>query len=308
MDVTFSVVIPSRWNISNLNWILKSINSQTYKPQKVYIILDKHFSKDDFDVLTYFILKNIDEDFKNNINLISNINSEFQPQKWVSYARNFWISLVSTKYLYILDDDNVFDNNFFEKSFENRLDIKETFTKDFLISPTIMYRKSWKVQSQWMKAFNFWLSKVVLNKIERRSYSSVRMIGWNSLFWPTFIFQRVRFDERFEFVYEDLDFSYRVAKDYAIMVVKDLHINHMEREKNKLEKIFIWDEKWAYQKSRNRIWFARKNWTLKDKIKFFWLGLWIQTVWFLLQITLYSEDKNWLYKAVVKWTWDWIKE
>jgi GT2 family glycosyltransferase len=38
------------------------------------------------------------------------------------------------------------------------------------------------------------------------------MFSGNSLFGPTKIFQEVLFDERFDFVYEDIDFTYRIHK------------------------------------------------------------------------------------------------
>ena len=62
------------------------------------------------------------------------------------------------------------------------------------------------------------------------------MFSGNSLFGPTKIFQKVLFDEAFDFVYEDLEFTYRMHKSgYPLFVTNELILNHMERDKNILE-------------------------------------------------------------------------
>lgn len=306
--MSISIVIPSRWNITKLEWLLQSLNIQTVLPDKVYIIVDKFFTKDEYNVFSYLLLKQLEDDFKNVISIITNINSDFVPNKWVSYVRNYGIDISNTDFIYVIDDDNQFDQDFIKNSLEDRIKINENTWKDFLLSPTIMYRETWRIQSQWMSDFNFLLSKVVLNNLGTNPYGKVKMIGWNSLLWPSGIFREIRFDERFEFVYEDLDFSYRTYLAwFPVIVSRELKINHMEREKNKLEHIFIWTPKDAYQKSRNRILFVKKVADKLQKIQFFWFGLWIQTLWFIFNIIFYWKDRLSLLKSIYRWVVDWIK-
>lgn len=305
----FEVVIPSIWNISKLEAILKSINSQTLRPDWVIILVDRELTKDDFDVLKYFLSRYVDNEFQQRINFFSNINSDLTPWKGVSYLRNFGISKVKAKFLCFLDDDNVFEQTFFEDLIKNRIYLKEKEEKDLLLSPTILYRKSWKIQSQWIKDFNYFLSKMIMNKIWHSKYTKVKMIGSNSLFWPSKIFKETKYDENFQFVYEDIDFSYRIYKNwYPIIVSSDVSINHMERNKNKLEQSFIWDIDTAYQKAKNRMIFVRKNAELKDKLKFFFCGFWIQSIWFLFLIIFRWENRIKIIKSLSKGTIDWIKQ
>jgi len=57
------------------------LNSQTVLPDKVYIIVDKNFTKDEYNVFSYLLLKQLEDDFKNVISIITNINSDFVPSK-----------------------------------------------------------------------------------------------------------------------------------------------------------------------------------------------------------------------------------
>ena len=65
------------------------------------------------------------------------------------------------------------------------------------------------------------------------------MFSGNSLFGRSEIFKEILFDESFDFVNEDLDFTYRISKRYSIFVLKDLIVNHMERDKTVLENLRI---------------------------------------------------------------------
>lgn len=90
---------------------------------------------------------------------------------------------------------------------------------------------------------------------------------------PAHIFKEVLFDEDLDFVYEDLDFSYRIHRaGYPIVVLRDLKICHMEREKTKLEEARVGNEHAAYRKAKHRMLFVKKYGTLKHKIQFYLLG------------------------------------
>jgi len=62
------------------------------------------------------------------------------------------------------------------------------------------------------------------------------------------------------FVYEDIDCLYRMTNSGVPLIVsKKVTINHMERDKTTLEKSFLATPESAYQKSKNRIVFVKKN-------------------------------------------------
>ncbi|HBB04856.1 TPA: hypothetical protein DCZ39_08485 [Patescibacteria group bacterium] len=76
---------------------------------------------------------------------------------------------------------------------------------------------------------------------------------------PAYIFKTNLFDEQLDFVYEDLDFSYRIHRaGYPIIVLRDLKIYHMERDKTKLEEARVGNVYSAYRKAKHRMLFVQK--------------------------------------------------
>ena len=307
--MNFDIVIPSRGDIGVLKNIVESINKQNLKPQNVFIIIDKFLSQDEKDVISYFLFKNIDKNNKNIFQIVCNLNYEFNPCQGVSYVRNFWFDLCSSEYACVIDDDHIFDETFFEKIAEQYQQIKQEIWKDMLFSPTIIFRKTNRIQSQWIKKINFFLSKVVLHKIKKnKNWDYVQMIWANCLFSKTKLFQEIRFDNCFEFVYEDLEFALRFKdRGYPIVVSNTISINHMEKEKSFTERSYIGNPNYAYQKARNRILVVKKNANIFQKIQFFVFGLWVQTVWFVLLVLFFGKWKLKLLRNIASWTRDWLK-
>jgi GT2 family glycosyltransferase len=98
------------------------------------------------------------------------------------------------------------------------------------------------------------------------------MYSGNSLFAPARIFKKIKFDEKIDFVYEDLDFSYRIYKaQYPIIVLRDFKIYHMERDKSILEHARVGHPLQAYKKAKHRIVFVKKYANLIQKIQFYLL-------------------------------------
>ncbi|MBU0627291.1 hypothetical protein KKG31_00535 [Patescibacteria group bacterium] len=98
------------------------------------------------------------------------------------------------------------------------------------------------------------------------------MYSGNSLLAPAEILKEIKFDEKIDFVYEDLDFSYRIHKSGTpIIVLKDLEIYHMERDKTLLEQAWVGHELQAYKKSKHRIVFVRKHGNLTQRMQFYLL-------------------------------------
>jgi GT2 family glycosyltransferase len=307
-----TIIIPTRPNIENIKWIFKSLDIQTFQDFKIILLIDSRLTETEFKKLKIESLKWI-KNINKKINFISNINTDFVPQSWVSYVRNYGIKLVDTKFINLFDDDEVFKKNYIQKSFDLRNQKREELQKDFVLVPTLMFRKTWQIQSQWFDYYNFWLSRphaLWLNKKQNQKFAEIQMFSWNSLFGPTKIFQKVLFDEQFDFVYEDLEFTYRLHKSWhPILVTSDLVLYHMERDKNTLEHARVWSTFAAYRKAKHRVLFVTKNWTTSDKIKFylFWF-LW-QPSWLVFKILFFAKKGDiWpLISSLIKWTIDWLK-
>lgn len=307
MKNKLTVVIATRPNIKNIQWIFHSLDIQTFQDFKIILLIDKNLQKDEFEKLkkeSLVLLQNI----KYKIAFVSNINTDFVPQSGVSYVRNYGIKLADTEFINLFDDDELFEPDYIQKSFDIRLDKKGELKKDFLLVPTLMFRKTWKIQSQWFDYYNFWTSRphsIKLNKWQK--LAQIQMYSGNSLFGPTKIFQEILFDERLDFVYEDLEFTYRVHKNwYPIFVSSELLLFHMERDKNILEHAWVWNKFSAYRKAKHRMIFVKKNWTLSDKIKFYIFWFRMQPLWLIFKVILNSKPSKtfWLIFAIIRGTCD----
>jgi GT2 family glycosyltransferase len=118
------------------------------------------------------------------------------------------------------------------------------------------------------------------------------------------------FDEKLDFVYEDLEFTYRIHKAwYPIFVSSELLLYHMERDKNILEHAWVWNTYAAYRKAKHRMIFIKKNWTKLEKIKFYLLWFRAQPLWLSLKVLLYAKwnEKFKIIWAIIKWTLDGLK-
>lgn len=298
------IIVPSRWDKSNLENLFDSLWKQTFGNFKVFLVLDKEIN----ELVVLQSYKEIIQKFSDlNITIVNNYESDFVPNKWVSYNRNYWINMSNSEYIFLLDDDNVFDDDLLINLLEKYSYLSENTKKEFIVSPIINYRKQDLIQSWWILWINYFLWKVVLNSDYENDYSNVKIIWWNSLFWKSEIFKKNLFDELFWFVYEDLDFSWWIIdKGIDIIILNKVKIYHMERTKNVLENSFIWDSKTAYQKARNRIILIKKHVKWKDLFIYFTFWLFIQTIWFIYLIVLHWKNKFSLIGSVFRWTYDWL--
>lgn len=95
-----------------------------------------------------------------------------------------------------------------------------------------------------------------------------------------------------KFAFEDLDLTHRWYRTKGdIVVSKNNLIHHMERDKTKVEQSFIATPEGVYEKTKNRILFVKNNAKRWQKIEFFGLGLWINTLWFFLFIVVAGKQK-----------------
>lgn len=303
-----SVVIPSRWIVEVFENILKSLENQTFKDFEVVLIFDKKFEeKSDFDDFE----NDVRLKFKDlNLNIFCHMNYENErKQNNASFLRNIWIKKAKWEFINIFDDDIVFGDNYLEESMKYYDDLKNKEWKEILIAPTMIYRKTDVIQSQWFFDFNFFLCRPIAYNLWEKKYEKIRMFSWNSLFGKTELFREFLFDEAFDFVNEDLDFTYRISKKYSIFVLKNLIINHMEKEKTLADTLWIWNEYQAYKRAKHRIIFVRKNWNFWEKLIAYSIWLLWNNLWLAWRILKYgkSPEKFGILRAFLKWILDWIR-
>ena len=351
MKNKLTVVFPTRPNIQNIKWLLWSLDKQTFQDFKVIVLIDSKLTQKEFDDLKKQALEWL-KNITDKINFISNINSDFIPQKWVSYVRNYWIKLADTEFLNLFDDDEILRPDYLEKSFkiydvilsemkwnaptsppasresslrgrESSQSGKKYKKKDsslrsewqkwskweFVLVPKLMFRQTWQIQNEWFDYYNFWISRPHSFHFKDEKFAQIQMFSGNSLFGPTKIFQEILFDEKFDFVYEDLEFTYRIHKAwYPIFISSELEIYHMERDKTPLEHARVWSEFAAYRKARHRMRFVRKNATKRQKMQFYSFGFLAQPLRLILKILRFAPMKDWkiLIWALIRGTRDGI--
>ena len=314
MKNKLTIVFPTRPNIHNIKWLLGSLDTQTFQDFKVIGIIDSKLTQKEFDELKNQALEWL-KNIKDRVHLISNVNSDFVPQNGVSYVRNYGIKLADTEFINLFDDDEILKPDYLQKSFDIYDVIlsemqwnEESKKKDsslgskwqkqskwqFVLVPKLMFRQTWKIQNEWFDYYNFWTSRPhQFHFSDGQKFAQIQMYSWNSLFWPTKIFQEVLFDERFDFVYEDLEFTYRIYKAwYPIFISSELEIYHMERDKTLLEDAWIGSEFQCHRKARHRMRFVRKNATTIQKIQFYLLWFRAQPLRLISKILRLAPKKE----------------
>ena len=334
MKNKLTVAFPTRPNIQNIKWLLWSLDKQTFQDFKVIALIDSKLTDKEFKDLKKQALEWLKK-IKDKVNFISNVNSDFIPQKWVSYVRNYGIKLADTEFLNLFDDDEILKPDYLEKSFEiynvilnevlRSAPAEKNLKKDsssqsssewqkqlkweFILVPKLMFRQTWQIQNEWFDYYNFWTSRPHSFHFEWEKFAQIQMFSGNSLFGPTKIFKEILFDERFDFVYEDLEFTYRIHKAwYPIFISSELEIYHMERDKTLLENARIGSEFQCHRKARHRMRFIKKNATKIQKFQFYLLGFWAQPLRLIFKIIRFAPMKDWktLIWALIRGTRDWI--
>lgn len=307
----FSIVIPTRGSAPNLQRILWCLSEQTVQPEHCILVVNWKWV--DIEKIWDEVLPTLPKEFTAKL-LWEVIASDHSLAENASFARNLGCSVAQTEFVYFLDDDNFFDSKFLQRSIREYHEFSDICQDKILYSPIIMWRDTDRIQSRGIKAFHFslgrpepvtfwWWKNMVVKMLrpffraasfykETEYYTRVAAIGWNSLLAEKKLFEEFPFDEWMGFVFEDLDFSYRVTRaGVPLYVSKTNRIYHMEREKSKLEQSFLANAKWAYQKARNRVVFVRKNASLFKKILFILVAFPMTSVMMMLFI-IFRGGKN----------------
>ncbi len=296
--MNFYTIIPTLGNKNKLSKLLNSLQNQTIKPKNIFLILDKTINFQEKQEFLFFLKKNF---WKLNITFVNNIDFNFIPQKWVSYVRNFGLALADKMCkdddIVVFTDDDIClaDNNFFQKI----IYIYEK-EKNFLIFPTVINWYTKKIETQGIEKISPWTLKIKFIKTQKKK-RTIKMTSLQLLAGPYKIFKNFKFDERFKFVYEDLDFTYTITKSWIkIWWFSDLKIYHWDKKENKAQKSYVSNPFLAYQKWKNRILFVKKHFNIWEKLIFFSIWCWIHTFWLLIIILLWWTRKLESMKALIK--------
>ncbi len=302
-----SVIIQSRGNDSiNMKRSVSCFLNQTHQDKELILIIDQIFTQESYQD---WINNIFDWTISHNIRVFSNLNAEFTHQN-VSAMRNFGAQQAKGEYILFMDDDEDSYPEYLEKNLHYWQKMKKILGKDFVLTPTLMYRHTGNIQNQWFSKFNYWLSRPSGCVLGQREWARIQMYSWNSLFAPAIIFQQNPMDERFDFVYEDLAYTrFLYQANYPIIVTQKIKIYHMEKDKTKLEQAWVGNPLQAYKKAKHRILFVRKFATWREKIQFFLLGFRGQPLRLICKVFLYTTpQKLSIIKSIRKWTIDGIRQ
>lgn len=297
-----SIVIPTRGD-QNMSNIIECLQTQTFKDFEVIFVLDKTITNYELRI-TDSGLKHLDHRF----HVITNLNSDFRskrdandPRIWwnASELRNYGIRAAKGEFILLMDDDEWFEDDYIH----NYLLLWEQYRKivwqDFVLCPTLMYRKTGHVQNYGFSHFDYRMSRPVPAQMEDKEWISVQMYSWNSLLAPGYIFQDHLFDERLDFVAEDLDFTRSITfAGIPMIVLRDLKVYHMEGDKDILQQARVGNEYAAYRKAKHRRIFVKKYGSWADKIKFFLLWRFGQAARLGLKVLIYGK---WRPKGKIIW-------
>lgn len=281
------LLIPTSWSDERLEGICTSISRQTLLPQEVTFLIHFRWNKEELlnicqkiDNFLTKIIHNID------LRYIHSRNSEYIAWWWVWADRQTLVDAMIYDHCFMIDDDNEFDDDFFEKCITEYSFLLSNNCKNILYSPQIMYRKTWRIQSDGIVWYRRWFPKMIFASQKKSIHNDskdVIMIGANSLLSSREVFQNIWFDSFYTHMMEDVDFSYRVYMSGVPIVVSDhIGIYHMEREKTFLQTKFISSWSQVIGRLLATIHFVRKNGTTRQQVQFFCCGLWCMIWGFMI--------------------------
>ena len=119
--------------------ITECLHSQTFKDFEAIFIVDKYLAEA--------------EEFVSHgtIHYITNLNSSFRTQRDdrepmiggnASTLRNYGIQSAKGEFILLMDDDEWFADDYLEKNISLRSKYRTIIKKDFVLTPTLMYRKT----------------------------------------------------------------------------------------------------------------------------------------------------------------------
>jgi GT2 family glycosyltransferase len=321
-----SVVIPTNKPSSIWKPLLQCIAQQTYAKIEVVLCIDRVITSREFDQISKEVHHILDKTGVE-VRLITPHNTTFVSGQGASYVRNYGADVATGHYVLYMDDDGVVISDFVQCMVDRYDDVYSKIWHDCVLSPTIMYRDTGQIQTQWFDRIRramcwpqphytpsgkarLWKNIVSWDGTDSVLVQHCIQIQMKSAMWlfaPRAVFQVIGFDRQFEFVYEDLDFCYRAHHAwFTMLVASDIMINHMEAPRNLSQTSYLWSPLNAYYKARNRIFFIRNNAPWRGKIAFYSCGFWVQLLWFAVMIIYDGSDRLLSLWMLLKGTWDGI--
>lgn len=300
----FELLLPTS-GPSELFWnLLHCVSTQTVMPTRITVLWHKQVTQEEHDAFKLMLVQKLKNSITSSqepvaIELITNISfPDYQPGRGVWYDRDFLLQQASEDFCYMIDQDNEFEWDHFEsmvaeyQKIQKEQEIQKE--KRILLSPTIEWRKSGKIQSRWIVGMYYLFPKYIFNKnTDRHGFSQVQMIGGNSLFGPRKMMQEIGFDTKMKRCYEDIDFSYRFTlAGGKIFVLHEVRIHHMEKDQTPLSSRFLHRPEVAYARSNNCIRFVKKTAWFVNKWAYLLCGVWVQTAFFLYLCMRYGGPQR----------------
>lgn len=320
-----SIVIPTNKSSSVWKPLLVCIAQQSYSQIEVVLVIDRQITSREFDQISKEVHIVLDKTWVQ-VSLITTHNTTFIAGKGASFVRNYGAEVATGNYALYMDDDGMIAPDFVGAMVTRYEDIFHELWHDFILSPTIMYRDTGHIQTQWFdRIWRAMCRPEPHYALSGKAKWWKHLISWYShfdiiqqcvtiqmksamgLFAPRTVFQIIQFDKQFEFVYEDLDFGYRAHHAwFTMLVATDIVINHMERLRNLSQTSYLWSPRNVYYKARNRIFFVRNNAPWWGKVIFYSCGFWMQLWWFGVIILYDGSDRLMSLWMLIQGTRDWL--
>lgn len=263
------------------------------------MLLYTPLSHEDEQILHYKLQRALPWDFLWKLEILSHRDITYKTGQGVAYDRHFLVQHAKAEYVYMIDHDNEFDEMLFENTIMRYDRLSGHFGSDLVLSPTICQDDDAHIQSQGITGFSYLFPKYTYRAIPAdQDRQTVHMIGANSLFGPRRLFQKFQFDPVLEWSYEDIDFTRRLTRaGYPLVVVKNLKTIHKEWPRSFLQTRFLSTPRSAYLRGRNRCIFIKKTATTRQKVQYFAIWVWIQTIGFSRRISRYGGKTR---KEIIK--------
>jgi glycosyltransferase involved in cell wall biosynthesis len=129
-----SIVIPTRGD-QNMRNIIECLHRQTFTDFEVIFVLDTQ------------IVDSNGRESHDQMRYITNLTHTILYHN-ASALRNLGIKEAKGEFIQLMDDDEWFDEDYLQRSLDLRTKYRELVGKDFVLTPTLMYRKTGHIQNQ----------------------------------------------------------------------------------------------------------------------------------------------------------------
>lgn len=298
-----SIIIPTRWYGPKPQTLIESILSD----KSAEWVLKEIICVMEFDKSTLW-WKDLIQQCESHDIILKAVN---QDGYGVSESRNQGADLATQEHIMFMDDDITIEDGFIWNMIDEYNTLRrENNNHDIALYPTVLKWDTDDIWSRWYRYYNRLFARPISwEHINNWKYKLRDRLHVDRFFWPKKwdiqlsniicmlitkdITQQVRFDDKMLFVYEDLDWTYRVYKSgYPIFVSWSSTVRHYEWYRTKMEQMYLGNKESIYYKTRHRIRFAIKNSNTLQRISYYISGFWISNIRTFVMICRYSEKRS----------------